>query len=469
MNKTTAILTALIIGISGCSTRSVNQKSPLESLANIPKSYIQFQNPPIQEWITKEGSKVLFLENTAVPMFDVQIMFDAGSSRDGNQHGLAALTSLMLGEGIASKNANQIAEEFENLGVLFSTDSGRDAAVVRLRSLSEARTRDAAVNLFSKVIGKPSFPVSSLARIKNQLLTSFKQQERVHSYVARNELFKRLYANHPYAHNPLGNAVSVSNLTRKSLIAFHASAYAASNATIAIVGDLSEAEAKDIASQISSNLPRATKFNILPHPKELLAVQRHVKLDGEQSYIALASLGVDRYYNDYAALMVANHILGGSGLGSRLMTEVREKRGLTYGIYSQFIPMRVRGPFIIDMQTNAKNTNAAVALIKQILRDYIAKGPTEQEFSAAKSEMLNSFAGALTSNASMVNQLSSIGFYRLPLSWIGDYQNKIQKVTLRQTHEAIKRLLDVDKMVVITAGPNVRQDDLLIPYSNASQ
>jgi len=457
------IIVLVIMGISGCTKNNSQTKHPLQSLSKLPKSYTVYQAPPIADWITKEGARVLFIESTSVPMFDVQVNFAAGSARDGQQHGLALLTNAMLGEGYANVDANKIAEEFELLGAQFSTNAYRDMAIANLRSISEPSVRENAVKLFAQVIGKPSFPISSLVRIKNQTITSFKHKQQNAYLLAQEETFKSLYGKHPYAHSSAGTEQIINNLSRKNLIAFHTSAYSASNAVITIVGDLTVEEAKKIAAQISSNLPKSRTLDPLQEPKERIAISRHINFSGEQTHIMLASLGIDRNHPDYAALIVGNHILGGGGFGSKLMTELREKRGVTYGIYSGFSPMATRGPFIIQMQTSSKYSKESIALIKKILENYIKTGPTEQELKDAQNEILNSFSGVLSSNSNMLGQLSMLGFYKMPLTWIGDYQTQVKNLTVEQVHEAMKRYLDPNKMLTVTVGPNVKQQKLPEP------
>jgi len=464
MIKKILLLGALMLSLAACNLTNKNAH-PLQSLQDVPQNYEAFKAPPIKDWATAEGAKVLFIESSGVPMFDVRVIFAAGSVRDGNQHGLAHLTNAMLGEGTSTKDANKIADEFAMLGAQFSTSARRDMAVASLRSISELSTRTKAVQLFAQVIGRPSFPVSSLVRIKNQTLTSFKHKEQLPAVLANEEMFKVLYDDHPYAHAPSGNKTSVEPLSRKSLMAFHKSAYSANNATIAIVGDLSLNEAKEVAAQISAALPNSQSLGDIPPPKERLAVQRHIGFKGGQSHIVLASLGIDRNHPNYAALMLGNHILGGGGFGSRLMTELREKRGITYGVYSNFAPMAVRGPFQIELQTSAKYTQGAIALIKQIVDDFVQFGPTDAEFESAKNEMLNSFALGLGSNSDMVRQLGMIGFYKLPFNFMGNYQTQIKNLSREQVIEALKRHLAVEKLAVITVGPKVKQQ-VLPPAAN---
>ncbi|WP_054992255.1 M16 family metallopeptidase, partial [Pseudomonas syringae pv. coryli] len=267
----------------------------------------------IQTWNTAEGARVLFVESRELPMFDMRLTFAAGSSQDQKSPGIALLTNAMLNEGIKGKDVNAIAQGFEGLGADFSNGSYRDMAVASLRSLSAADKRDPALKLFSEVVGKPTFPADSLARIKNQLIASFETQKQNPGAIASKELFNRLYGDHPYAHPSEGDAKSVNAITLAQLKAFHAKGYAAGNAVIALVGDLSRDEAQAIAAQVSASLPKGPALAKVADPVEPKAGTTHIEFASNQTHLMLAQLGVDRNDPDYAALTVGNSVLGGGG------------------------------------------------------------------------------------------------------------------------------------------------------------
>ena len=220
----------------------------LESLKELDGKAPARRSLNIQSWSTAEGARVLFVEAHELPMFDMRLLFAAGSSQDGANPGIALVTNAMLNEGVKGKNVSAIAEGFEGLGADFGNGSYRDMAIASLRSLSAADKREPALKLFAEVVGKPTFPADSLARIKNQLLASFEYQKQNPGKLAGDELFKRLYGDHPYAHPSMGTAKSIAPLTLAQLKAFHAKAYAAGNAVIALAGDLTRAEAEAVAA-----------------------------------------------------------------------------------------------------------------------------------------------------------------------------------------------------------------------------
>ncbi|OLF50916.1 M16 family metallopeptidase [Pseudomonas chlororaphis] len=458
-------------GDSDASQALENAKSSqkLQSLAELDGKAPGHRSLDIKTWNTAEGAKVLFVEAHELPMFDMRLTFAAGSSQDGDAPGLAQLTNAMLNEGVAGKDVGAIAEGFEGLGADFGNGAYKDMAIVSLRSLSAADKREPALRLFTEVIGQPTFPADSLKRIKNQMLAGFEYEKQSPGKLASLELMKRLYGNHPYAHSADGNAQSVPPISLAQLRAFHAKAYAAGNVVIALVGDLSRSEAEAIAAQVSAALPKGPALAKIPQPSEPQASIGHIEYPSSQTTLLLAQLGIDRDDPDYAALSLGNQILGGGGFGTRLMSEVREKRGLTYGVSSGFSPMQVRGPFMISLQTRAEMSQGTLKLVQDVLADYLKTGPTQKELDDAKRELAGSFPLATASNADIVGQLGAIGFYDLPLSYLEDFMQQSQNLTVEQVRDVLNKHLSTDKMVIVTAGPTVPQKPLPAPTDKPAE
>ncbi|WP_417312140.1 M16 family metallopeptidase [Ectopseudomonas khazarica] len=466
-----ALSTALALG--ACSVvgkpAATGEGAKLQSLAALDNQAPTRRTLDIQTWNTAQGAKVLFVEAHELPMFDLRLTFAAGSSQDGDVPGLAALTNAMLNEGVPGKDVGAIAAGLEGLGADFGNGSYRDMAVASLRSLSAREQREPALALFSQVLGKPTFPADSLARIKNQLLAGFEYQKQNPGKLASLELFEHLYGKHPYAHPSDGTPQSIPAITRQQLQAFHARAYTPGNAVIALVGDLSRSEAEAIASQVSAALPQGPALAAIAQPQTPKPGSSHIEYPSNQTHLMLAQLGIDRRDPDYAALYLGNQIFGGGGFGTRLMSEVREKRGLTYGVYSGFSAMQARGPFMINLQTRAELSEGTLALVKQLLADYLRDGPTQQELDNAKRELAGSFPLSTASNADIVGQLASMGFYDLPLSYLDDFMRDVQGLTTEQVKAAMARHLDPAALVVVTAGPTVAQKELPPPTERPSE
>ncbi len=452
----------------GTASPAAKPTNTLQSLAELDGKVPSHRTLNIQSWNTAEGARVLFVEAHELPMFDLRLTFAAGSSHD-TVPGIASLTNAMLNEGVAGKDVNAIAQGFEGLGADFGNGAYRDMAVASLRSLSATDKREPALKLFADVVGKPTFPQDALVRIKNQILAGFEYQKQNPGKLASLELFERLYGQHPYGHPSDGTAKTVPPITLEQLRAFHAKAYTASNTVIALVGDLSRAEAEAIAAQVSVALPKGPALAKVTAPAEPKPGATHIDFPSKQTHLMLAELGIDRNDPDYAALSLGNQILGGGSFGTRLMSEVREKRGLTYGVYSTFVPMQAQGPFMINLQTRAELSEGTLKLVQDILRDYLKTGPTQQELDDAKRELAGSFPLSNASNASIVGQLGAIGFYDLPLTYLEDYMHQSQALTVEQVRDALNRHLSADKLVIVTAGPNVPQQPLPPPLDKPAE
>lgn len=437
----------------------------ITSLAALNKQAPARRELNIQRWQTAEGARVLFVEAHEVPMFDMRLTFAAGSSQDGTLPGAAMLTNAMLDEGINGQDTTAIAMGFERLGAQFNNGTYRDMAMASLRSLSAGEQRDAAVRLFAEVVGAPLFPEKALARLKTQVLAMMEQHKQNPAKVANQALFRTLYGTHPYAAPSEGTEASVKALKREQLAAFHSRAYAAGNAVIALVGDLSREEAEKIAAQVSARLPKGPALAAPVVPTAPVAARQHVEFPSQQTHLLLAQLGIDRRDADYAALYVGNRILGGGGFGSRLMEELREKRGLTYGVYSSFTPMQVAGPFTISVQTRADQSEATLTLVRQLVRDFIAQGPTAEELARVKREIAGSFPLATASNADIVSQLGVIGFYDLPSTQLEDFMKQVQALSVDDVKGAVARHLSDEAFVVVSAGPTVEQKPLPTPVT----
>ncbi len=458
------LLLGCIFLLSACAlSQDKGDGSNIRSLQQLSQQPPASRQLDSQSWQTNSGTDVIFMQISELPMLDVRLTFAAGSSRDGSTPGLANLANSMLATGTDKLDADAIAQAFEQLGANFSQSSARDMALVSLRTLSRPDLAQPAIELFTQVVAQPSFPEVALRRMKSQAHAGFIYEQQDPSSQINKAMFAKLYGQHPYASPTNGTNDSIKSISRQQLQDFHHSYYNASNGQLVIVGDLELAQAKIIAEQITSALPKGQAAAKLPAPQTPIASKQHIDFASSQTHILMAQLGVERGHPDYPALYLANQILGGSGFGSRLMEEVREKRGLTYGVYSSFSPMQVAGPFIISLQTKASQSQATTELVLSLVQEFITQGPSQAELDAAKREILGSFPLSTSSNSAISSQLANIAFYQLPHNWLQDFMQQIQQLELTQVNEAIKRHLDSHQLLVLTLGPEVAQQELPPP------
>lgn len=407
----------------------------------------------IKKWTTQSGTPVFYVQEKELPMVDIQVVFDAGSARDFNKPGLAKMTNEVLSSGTNTKTVDQIASAFEDIGARYSSAVSRDMAAVALRSLSDPKFLKPAVNTFSDVLTQPNFPEKEFLRIQKQLLNSLDEQEEQPSTIAAKAFYNAVYDNNPYGHPISGNKDSVSKLTVNDLRDFYKNLYTAKNALIAIVGDIDETEAKQLAENISSHLNQGAK---VPGPKFIPYVAKspfqHIVFPSSQTHILIGQEAINRNNPEYFQVMVGNYILGGGTLTSRLFDEVREKRGLAYSVRSQFNTLKDKGPFIIELQTRNSEANNAIKVVNDTLSKFIAVGPTPQELEAAKQNLTQGFILRLASNSAIIGQLVNIGYYQLPLDYLDTYRGNILNVSDQQIRSAFQHIIQPAHLVTVTVG-----------------
>jgi len=410
-------------------------------------------NPDIQHWTTGNGARVYFVAAPELPMVDIRVVFDAGSARDGKLPGLATLTNGMLEEGAGKFDANAIAARFDSLGARFSASSERDMAIVGLRSLTKPSLLDPALDTFALLLSQPSVPSDALERVRKQMLIGLQAEEQSPGDIAEKAFYSTLYGAHPYGIHPSGTVQSIHAMTRQEVLDFHHRYYVGRNAVVAIVGAVTRDQAELLAEKAVGSLPAGEAAPALPAVPELQqAIDRHIAHPSTQTHVLMGQPGVYRGDPDYFPLYVGNHILGGSGLVSRLSEEVREKRGLSYSVYSYFLPMRQKGPFLLGLQTRTASTAEALKVLRQTLDDFVSNGPTEEELQAAKKNITGGFPLKIDSNSDILGYIAMIGFYRLPLDYLDTFTSRVEAVTTAQIRDAFARRVHPDKMVTITVG-----------------
>ena len=407
----------------------------------------------IETWQLDNGAKVFYVPAPELPMVDIRVVFNAGSARDGDKPGLASMANNLLDHGAGDWNTDQIVERFDSVGAEFATSSLRDMAIVSLRSLTEKEWFNTALQTMATILQKPKFEASELERERQRVLVALRNEQESPSDLAENAFYKALYGHHPYATPPLGNKDTVTALTRQDLVDFYNKYYVASNAIVVIVGAVDKSRAKEIARQLVKPLPKGGPATTLPDVPSVtesqLIKQQH---PATQTTIWVGQEGNTRDDPDYFPLYVGNHILGGSGFGSRIVDEIREKRGLAYSSYSYFSPMQRKGPFMMGLQTKNTQARDALALLMKTVNEFIADGPTQAELEHAKKNITGGFALRLDSNKDIMEYVAMIGFYDLPMDYLKTFNDKVESVTREQIVDAFRRRVHPDKMITVMVG-----------------
>lgn len=410
---------------------------------------------PIQHWTSPSGARVLFVESRSLPMLDVSVDFPAGSGHDTPATaGRARLAQQLLRLGAGEWSEDAVAQRIADVGAQLGGRFDADRAGVSLRTLSSEREREQALAVLADVVQRPRFSQEVLEREKTRLIMSIKDADTKPDVIAARTFRRLVFREHPYAMRGSGEVETLSRVTRTDVVGFYREHYIADRAVVAIMGDVSRAQAERIAEQLTAALPR--KNERADHADTLAplaqAQRQVVPHPASQAHILVGAPGIRRDDPDYFALFVGNYILGGGGFASRLNEEVRQKRGLAYSVYSYFAPMLRAGHFQIGLQTRGDQAQAALDVVMQTLRSFVEQGPSEQELAEAKSNLIGGFPLRIDTNRKIHEYLAVIGFYRLPLTYLDDFVSNIERVSAADVRAAFRRHVHPDRLVTVMVG-----------------
>ncbi len=411
-----------------------------------------FATPHIQHWQAASGAQVYFVENHDLPMLDVAVNFAAGSAYDtADKIGVAGLTHGLLDAGAQGLSEDDIGRKMADIGAQLGGGLDADRASISLRTLSSAAERDAALEIVARVLQLPLFPDTILARNKASIVAELKEAETKPEHLSGKAFGKAVFGNHPYSWQ--AEVADIEKIQRADLEVFYQAHYNAKTAVVALMGDVTRQQAEAIAQQLTANLPQGESSATLPTVvAKIAASEQRLAHPASQSHILIGAPGIARNDADYFPLYVGNYILGGGGFVSRLMNEVREKRGLAYSVYSYFMPMQQPGAFQIGLQTKKEQADEALRLVRATVNSFVEKGVTEKELQAAKDNIIGGFPLRIDSNRKILDYLSVIGFYRLPLTYLDDFTLRVEAVTAKQIHAAFKRRIDPNAMATVIVG-----------------
>lgn len=409
---------------------------------------------PIQQWTTATGARVYFVESHELPMLDVSVEFAAGSSRDTpEKSGLAGMTLRMMRLGVEGMDENALSEQLADVGAALGNNFDVDRAGYSLRTLSKPQFRDPSLAMLTRVLSKPTFPQAVLARESQRAVSGLKEAQMKPETIAGRAFARLVFGDHPYRLRGSGEIETLAALTREDLVAFHSRYFRAAGSVIALIGDITRAEAATIAEQLARDLQPGAA------PPPIPAVVAHIKgeevnipHDSAQAHIVMGAPGMKRGDPDYFPLLVGNYILGGGGFNSRLTQQVREKRGLTYSVYSVFSPYREAGAFQIGLQTRRDQAGQALEVIRDTVKDFITNGPTPEELEGARQNLIGGFPLRIDTSRKILDYLAVIGFYDLPLDYLEQFTDRVAEVTLPQIKEAFARRLDLSGMATVIVG-----------------
>lgn len=410
---------------------------------------------PIESWRLDNGARVLFVENRALPMIDVSVDFPAGFSRDTEERsGMANMTLGMMRLGAQGLTEADVATRLADVGAQLATRFDADRAGYQLRTLSSPDERDVALDVMAAVLQQPAFSEEVFARERDRLIAALKEAQTKPETLAERAFARAVFRGHPYGFNGSGEIQTIGALQVEHLREFYAAHYRSGYATVAIIGDLSRDEADLVARKLTDGLRRAegTLAPIAAVQPLSEAVSIRLEHPATQSHIRIGAVGMKRDDPDYFSLFVGNYVLGGGGFASRLVEEIRQKRGLAYSAYSQFLPLRENGPFVMGLQTRKDQADEALAVVRSTLKRYLQEGPSEQELEAAKQNLIGGFPLRIDTSRKLHDYLGVIGFYDLPLDYLDRFVEQVDAVTAAQVRDAFRRRVDPERLVTVVVG-----------------
>ncbi|MDF5739577.1 MAG: pitrilysin family protein [Nostoc sp.] len=413
------------------------------------------KQPLPEEFTLNNGLRVLLLSDRTLPTINLSGQLDAGTEFDGNQKaGLANLTANNLMNGTQTKNALDLAKTLEDRGADLSFSASREGVNVSAQGLSA--NLPILIQTLADVLENATFPAEQLELSRQRALTSLKVQLDDPRGLGRQLFQQAIYPeNHPFHSFP--TAESLKSITRDDLLAFYQTHYRPDSTTIALVGDFEPVKVKALLNQQfgkwqATGKPPVLKIASVPLRQTLTRLNKLIPGKAEAvTYIGYN--GISRKDPRFYAALVLNQILGGDTLSSRLGTEVRDRQGLTYGIYSAFAAGINPGPFLIQMQTAPGDTQKAIASTLALLKQLREQGVTEGEFNSAKRSITNSYPVDLANPSDVSSIILDNAVLGLSRSEIRDFPRRIQAVTMAQMQQAIEDLIKPENLVIVTAGP----------------
>lgn len=416
---------------------------------------------PIEKLESFKGAQAYLVQTKALPMVDIEISIDAGDRYDpAVKSGVATVAGQLMNYGARSDKGllteAQIADEIADLGANLGVSVSGERAVMRIRTLSRKDLRDRAVQLASAMLSAPTYDAKILAREKQRMTTALLESETKPEAVLDRRFRKSVYGNYPLANSP--TVQSIANISASDLQQFHKQFYRGDRMIVSIVGDVSKAEAAEIVQGLLQKVPQSgPAIAKLPEfersPVEPLS-QREIVIpfDSQQAHIAMGMSAVTRSNPDYFPLLVGNYVLGGGGFVSRLMSEVREKRGLAYSVFSYFAPGKDAGIFQAGLQTKNDQATLALDVMSSTISQFITNGPTQSELDAAKANLINGYPLRIDNNRKLLDNVSSIAWNNLPLDTMEVWTKQVEAVSLEQVKAAFQKYLAMDRMKIVVLG-----------------
>jgi len=409
---------------------------------------------PIGKRIVLENGMILLLsEKHDIPMVTMNMAIKAGSMVEpADKPGLASIAASLLTQGTAKRTASQISREIDFIGGSLSVSGGSDFATASLRVLTKnLRT---GLDLLSDVLLNPVFDQKEIDRKVKETLAEIQRQKEEPGIIAGEAFAKMVFGDHPYGKTNDEVAAYLPKLVRQDIIDFHSIRYSPNNTIIAVVGDVSEKEIRQLLNEYFKTWKQKEQplqSHAQPLVREKTALQK-IDKSITQANIEMGHIGISREDPDYYAVMVMNYVLGGGGFSSRLMDNIRDNKGLAYDVHSGFSARKEPGAFSISIQTKNESANEVIEETFKEIRRIQKELVSEKELADAKAYITGSFPLKMDTYAKLAGMLTSIEIYGLGLDYPQTYPGLINKVTRERIQEVAKKYLHPDTMAIVVVA-----------------
>ncbi|MEL6104175.1 MAG: pitrilysin family protein [Pseudomonadota bacterium] len=405
----------------------------------------------IEEVTSPGGIKAWLVQEPTIPFMALELRFRGGASLDApGKRGSINLMTGLLEEGAADIDAREFARQLEALAASFDYDVRDDDVAISARFLTD--NRDQAVALLRSSLIDPRFDQDAIDRVREQVLTSIRSDSTDPDEIARKRFDSLVFGEHPYGSAYQGTSETVTALTRDDILAAKDAVLAKDRMYVGAVGDITPEELGPLLDQLLGDLP--AEGAPMPPAIEPLFTGGEVVVEFQtpQSVAIFGQKGIALDHPDYFAAMILNQVLGAGGFESRLMTEVRGKRGLTYGVYSFLVPQDLAATY----QGSVASANDRIAEAIAVVRDEWAKaaenGITEQEMQDAKTFITGAYPLRFDGNATIARIMVGMQMMGLPVDYIATRNEKVEAVTLEDINRVAGELLSPDELTFVIVG-----------------
>ena len=412
----------------------------------------------IQEVTSEKGIKAWLVEDYSVPIVSVRFAFSGGSTQDpAGKEGLANLMTGLFDEGADTLDSDVFQERLDDAGAEMNFDAGRDSLYGSMRMLADQK--DEALELLRLAVEKPRFDAAPMDRIRAQIVSGIAANEKDPQTTARFAWAKALYGEHPYARRDEGTRETLAAITADDLKAFHKRLFARGNLIIGVVGAIDAETLKRDLDKVFGGLPAEPSLEKVATVQPKLNQEIRVPYDLPQTSLQLAYPGLERHDPQFFAAVLMNHILGGGTFTSRLFDEVREKRGLAYGVDSSIVNNEYSSALVISTATRADRADETLGVIRAEVKRMADEGVTDAELDAAKKYLIGSYAiNNLDTSRAIAGTLAELQINKLGSDYIEQRKGLIEAVTKADVQAAAKRLLLAEPAILIV-GPKKAEED----------